>query len=69
MGRVFLLAACAVCAQSAADKTAFEVRGEITPPAPAAVSLHAVDSPYATSTLAGPDGKLRYFADCVKAEA
>ena len=60
MGRLFLIAACAVCAYAAPEKTTFEVRGEIMPPAAAAVSLHAVDSPYATSTLAGPDGAFRF---------
>ena len=38
----------------------FEVRGKILPPAAGTVSLQAVASPFAVSTLAGPDGSFRF---------
>jgi tetratricopeptide (TPR) repeat protein len=56
-----IAAAASLCCLGAADtKPAFEIRGEILPHAAAAVTLHAVASPLATSTLAGPDGRFRF---------
>jgi hypothetical protein len=39
---------------------AFELLGKLEPAAPAAVSLHATASPFAVSSLAGPDGRFRF---------
>lgn len=49
-----------LCLSAAENRSAFEVRGEILPHASGAVSLHAVASPFATSALAGADGRFRF---------
>src|SRR3954468_10731958 len=45
---------------AAEHKPAYEIRGEIVPHDAGAVSLHAVVSPFAISTLTGPDGGFRF---------
>lgn len=45
---------------AASPKAAFEIRGEVLPHRVASVSLHAIASPFAVSTLAGPDGHFRF---------
>lgn len=44
----------------AETRTVFEVRGEVIPHDAAAVTLQAVASPFATSTLTGADGAFRF---------
>jgi hypothetical protein len=48
------------CLGAAQSDSKFEIRGEILPRDAGAVRLHAVASPFATSTLAGPDGRFRF---------
>jgi tetratricopeptide (TPR) repeat protein len=60
MWRLIAVAASLGCLGGAERKSNFEIRGEILPHAAAAVSLHAVASPFATTTLAGPDGRFRF---------
>ena len=60
MWRLIAVAASVCCLGAADRKSTFEIRGEILPHAAAAVTLHAVASPFATSTLAGPDGRFRF---------
>jgi len=45
---------------TASPKAAFEIRGEVLPHRVASVSLHAIASPFAVSTVAGPDGHFRF---------
>ncbi|MFL6451288.1 MAG: tetratricopeptide repeat protein [Bryobacteraceae bacterium] len=45
---------------AATGRSTFELRGEISPHRVASVSLHAVASPFAVSTLAGADGRFRF---------
>jgi tetratricopeptide (TPR) repeat protein len=56
MWRLIAVAASVFYLGAAESNSTFEIRGEIRPHAAGAVSLHAVASPFATSTLAGPDG-------------
>src|SRR5438128_1324687 len=56
MGKLIVVTVSAACLGVAERPAAFEIRGEILPHAAAAVSLHAVANPFATSTLAGLDG-------------
>jgi Tfp pilus assembly protein PilF len=60
MGRLIAVAffVCSLCA--AGEKSSFQIRGEIVPHDTGAVSLHAVANPFATSTVAGPDGGFRF---------
>jgi tetratricopeptide (TPR) repeat protein len=60
MWRLIAAAASVIATGAAESKSTFEVRGEILPHAAAAVTLHAVASPFATSTLAGPNGRFRF---------
>ena len=60
MWRLILVAASVGYLGAAEGKPTFEIRGEILPHAAGAVTLHAVASPFATSTLAGPDGRFRF---------
>src|SRR3954451_13280935 len=59
-GLVASVAVSVLSLSAAEHRPAFEVRGEILPHDAGAVSLHAVASPFATSTLAGPDGAFRF---------
>src|SRR3954454_6946340 len=43
-----------------ATRSTFDLRGEILPHEAASVELHAVSTPFAASTLAGPDGHFRF---------
>jgi tetratricopeptide (TPR) repeat protein len=45
---------------AANSRPAFEIRGEVLPHRVASVSLHAIATPFAVSTLAGPDGHFRF---------
>jgi tetratricopeptide (TPR) repeat protein len=57
------LIACALLVPTfslSATRSTFEVRGEILPHEAASVEIHAVSSPFAASTLAGPDGHFRF---------
>jgi tetratricopeptide (TPR) repeat protein len=45
---------------AATSEPAFEIRGEVLPHRVASVSLHAIATPFAVSTLAGPDGHFRF---------
>ena len=60
MGKLIVVTVSAACLGVAERPAAFEIRGEILPHAAAAVSLHAVANPFATSTLAGRDGRFRF---------
>lgn len=44
----------------ATPRPVFEIRGEVLPHRVASVGLHAIASPFAVSTLAGPDGHFRF---------
>ena len=54
---ILLLAASAAPAQKPAE---FELEGRIRPAARASVTLYGATSPFAASTLAGPDGRFRF---------
>src|SRR5581483_8020849 len=57
----FIAAAVSVFSLGAAEsRPVFELRGKILPHESGMVSLHAVASPFAASTLAGPDGDFRF---------
>jgi Tfp pilus assembly protein PilF len=60
IGKLIAAAVSAVCLGAVERPSTFEIRGEILPHAAAAVSLHAVANPFATSTLAGLDGRFRF---------
>jgi Tfp pilus assembly protein PilF len=60
MGKLIAVAVSAVCLGAAERPSTFEIRGEIWPHEAGAVSLHAVANPFATSTLAGLDGRFRF---------
>ncbi len=60
MWRLVLLAASVSCLSARSAKSGYEILGEILPHNTAAVSLHAVVNPFATSTIAGRDGEFRF---------
>lgn len=60
MFRVIGAAVLAAHLSAATSKPTFEIRGEVLPHRAASVGLHAIASPFAISTLAGPDGRFRF---------
>ena len=60
MWRLIAVAASVSYLRAAESSSTFEIRGEILPHEAGAVSLHAVASPFVTSTLAGPNGGFRF---------
>jgi Tfp pilus assembly protein PilF len=60
MWRLIAVAVFNVYLGAAERASTFEIRGEIVPHEVGTVSLQAVTSPFAISTLAGPDGRFRF---------
>ncbi|MFN0168479.1 MAG: tetratricopeptide repeat protein [Bryobacteraceae bacterium] len=56
-GRVLALLACGLAARA---ERLYEVTGRLTPETPGAVTLHHVQSPFATDTLADAGGRFRF---------